>query len=137
MKLRKILSCVLLISLMMLVFAGCAPAAGADAGAGAGGAASSLIMIAVIFVVFYFLMIRPENKRKKKAQEMRDTVAAGDKITTIGGIVGKVVHVSGDKITFETSEDRVRLEVMKWAISSNDGKGADKETADSEETLES
>ena len=137
MKLRKILSCVLLISLMMLVFAGCAPAAGADAGAGAGGAASSLIMIAVIFVVFYFLIIRPDTKRKRKAQEMRDTVAVGDKITTIGGIVGKVVHVSGDKITFETSEDRVRLEVMKWAISSNDGKGADKETADSEETLDS
>ena len=137
---KKLISIIALISLMMLVFAGCAStgaAAGADAGAaGAMGGASGLIMIVVIFVVFYFLMIRPENKRKKKAQEMRDSIEVGDKIVTIGGMIGKVVHVSGDKLTFETGEDRVRIEVTKWAISSNEGKGAAKETSDSEETLE-
>ncbi len=97
---------------------------------------SSLVMIAVIGVVFYFFMIKPEKKRKKQAQEMRDSVDVGDKITTIGGMVGRVVHVAGDKLTFETGEDRVRIEVAKWAVSSNDGKGS-KEKTDSEETLES
>ena len=97
--------------------------------------ASSLIMMVVMVAAFYFLLIRPENKRKKKTQEMRDSVSVGDKIVTIGGIVGKVVHVSDDKITFETGEDRVRLEVTKWAVSSNEGRGADKETTDSEETI--
>ena len=89
----------------------------------------------LIFVIFYFLMIRPENKRKKKAQEMRDSVAVGDKITTIGGMIGKVVHVTEDTITFETGEDRVRIEVTKWAVSVNEGRGADKETVSADETL--
>lgn len=77
----------------------------------------SLIMIVVLFAVMYFLMIRPENKRKKKAQEMRDSLKKGDVITTIGGIVGKIVAVNKDTIIVETSEDRVRMELTKWAVS--------------------
>ena len=80
---------------------------------------STILMLVLMFAIMYFLMIRPENKRKKKAQEMRDNVQVGDKITTIGGMIGRVVHVSDDKLTFETGEDRVRIEVTKWAISSN------------------
>ncbi len=78
---------------------------------------STLVMIAVLFVIMYFLMIRPENKRKKKAQEMRDSLKKGDVITTIGGIVGKIVSVSNDTIVIETSDDRVRMELTKWAVS--------------------
>ena len=134
---KKIMAAVLVVCMMMFAFSACAPAA---AGAGAEGAASSsimsILMIVIVFAVFYFLMIRPENKRKKKAQEMRDSIEVGDKIVTIGGMIGKVVHVSNDKLTFETGEDRVRIEVAKWAISTNEGKGANKETTDSEETLE-
>lgn len=78
---------------------------------------STLVMIAVLFVIMYFLMIRPENKRKKKAQEMRDSLKKGDVITTIGGIVGKIVAVNKDTIIIETSEDRVRMELTKWAVS--------------------
>ena len=96
---------------------------------------STILMLVVLFAIMYFLMIRPENKRKKKAQEMRDSIEVGDKIVTIGGMVGKVVHVTGDKLTFETGEDRVRIEITKWAVSSNEGKGANKETSDSEESL--
>lgn len=77
----------------------------------------SLIMIVVLIALMYFLMIRPENKRKKKAQEMRDSLKKGDVITTIGGIVGKIVSVSKDTIIIETSEDRVRMELTKWAVS--------------------
>ena len=79
---------------------------------------SSIIMIVALFAIMYFMMIRPENKRKKKAQEMRDGLKKGDTITTIGGIIGKVVSVSGDTFVIETSEDRVRLEFAKWALSS-------------------
>ena len=83
----------------------------------AGGGASMLLMIVLMFAVFYFLIIRPENKKKKKADEMRSALTLGDEITTIGGIVGKVVQVTEDTITFETGEDRVRIQVKKWAVS--------------------
>ncbi len=135
MNLKKIISCALILCLALFAFAGCAPAGAAEGGSSMS-AYSGLLMMVVIFVVFYFLMIRPENKRKKKAQEMRDSIAVGDKITTIGGMIGKVVHVAEDRLTFETGEDRVRIEVTKWAVSSNEGKGANKETTDSEESLE-
>lgn len=77
----------------------------------------SIIMIVLLFVVFYFFLIRPENKKKKKLQEMRSNLQVGDQITTIGGMVGKIVSIKDDLITFETGEDRVRVQIMKWGIS--------------------
>ena len=88
-------------------------------GTGAAGGMSSILFLVIIFVVFYFFLIRPENKRKKKLTEMRNNISLGDEIVTIGGIMGKVVQVTEDTVTFETGEDRVRLQVAKWAISSN------------------
>jgi len=76
-----------------------------------------IIMIVAMIAIFYFFMIRPEKKKKKALADMRDSLSVGDNITTIGGIMGKVVSVDGDKVTFETSEDRVRVQVAKWAIS--------------------
>ena len=76
-----------------------------------------IIMIVVMIGIFYFFMIRPESKKKKKLAEMRSSLSTGDTITTIGGIFGKVVQVADDKITFETGEDRVRIQVAKWAVS--------------------
>ena len=78
---------------------------------------STILMLVAMFAIMYFLMIRPENKRKKKAQEMRDSLKKGDVITTIGGIVGRVVMVNKDTIVIETSDDRVRMELTKWAVS--------------------
>lgn len=78
------------------------------------------IMIIAMFALMYFLMIRPENKRKKEAQNMRDSLAVGDEITTIGGITGKVVDVKEDKFVIETGADQVRIEFAKWALSTND-----------------
>ncbi len=78
---------------------------------------TTIIMFAVLIAVFYFFLIRPESKKKKKLQEMRASLAPGDTITTIGGIVGKIVSVNGELITFETGEDRVRMQVTKWAVS--------------------
>ena len=89
-------------------------------GAGMLGDSSGIIMIVVMLAVFYFMLIRPENKRKKEAEQMRSNVRKGDKITTIGGIVGTVVDVKEDKFVIETSADRVRIEFHKWALSTND-----------------
>ena len=89
----------------------------APAGAGMG---STLIMLAVMFGLMYFMLIRPENKRKKEAEQMRSAVKKGDKITTIGGIVGTVVDVKENTIVIETSADQVRIELAKWALSTND-----------------
>ena len=83
------------------------------------GSSGTLMMLVVMFAVFYFFFIRPENKKKKKLEELRSGLEVGDKITTIGGMVGKIVNISGDLITFETGEDRVRIQITKWAISTN------------------
>ena len=89
----------------------------AASGAGLG---STVIMLVLMLAVFYFMLIRPENKRKKEAEEMRSAVKTGDRITTIGGIMGTVVHVKEDRVVLETGADQVRIEIAKWAISSND-----------------
>ncbi len=83
-----------------------------------GGGASMIVMLILMFVIFYFFIIRPENKKKKKADEMRNSLSVGDEITTIGGMLGKIVQVTEDTITFETGEDRVRIQTRKWAVSS-------------------
>ena len=69
---------------------------------------SSIIMIVLMFGLLYFMMIRPEKKRKQQAQQMRDGLKKGDTITTIGGIIGKVVAIDKDTFVIETSDDRVR-----------------------------
>ena len=86
----------------------------------AGGMGGSIVMLLVMFAVFYFMLIRPENKRKKEAEQMRSSVKTGDKIITIGGIVGTVVNVKDTRIVIETGADQVRIEFEKWAISSNE-----------------
>lgn len=91
-----------------------------DATAAAGGMGSTLIMVVLMLAVFYFMLIRPENKRKKEAEEMRSAVKVGDKITTIGGICGTVVNIKDDKLVIETGADQVRIELAKWAMSTNE-----------------
>ena len=86
----------------------------------AGGMGSTIVMMVAMLAIFYFMLIRPENKRKKEAEQMRSSVRKGDKITTIGGIIGTVVDVKENNIVIETSADQVRIEFAKWAISSNE-----------------
>lgn len=85
-----------------------------------GGMGSTLIMLVVMVAVFYFMLIRPENKRKKEAENMRSSVKTGDKVITIGGITGTVVNVKEDKFVLETGADQVRIEFAKWALSTNE-----------------
>ena len=116
----RALALVLSAVMMVCLFAGCATTtdASADGTASSGGSWSMIIMIVLMIAVFYFFLIRPENKKKKAAEEMRSNLSVGDQITTIGGIIGRIVQVKGESIVFETSEDRVRMEVTKWAVSS-------------------
>jgi len=79
---------------------------------------STIIMLVLMFAMLYFVMTRPENKRKKEAQNMRDSLAVGDEITTIGGITGTICAVKENTIVIETGADRVRIEFTKWAVSS-------------------
>lgn len=99
--------------------AAAAPAAGADG--------SMIIMLVALIAVFYFFMIRPESKRKKEAQQMRDALKVGDNITTIGGVIGDVVSIKENSFVIETSADQVRVEFSKFALSTNNT--AEKEAA--------
>ena len=78
---------------------------------------SMIIVLVAMVAIFYFFMIRPEKKKKKALADMREALSVGDSITTIGGLLGKVVSIDGEKITFETGDDRVRIQITKWAIS--------------------
>ena len=78
-----------------------------------------IIMLIAVFAIMYFLMIRPEQKKKKEAEQLRANLKKGDKITTIGGIVGKIVNIKDENIVIETGEDQVRMELLKWAVMTN------------------
>lgn len=92
----------------------------------------SIIMIVAMVAIFYFLIIRPENKKKKAANEMRESLKVGDEITTIGGVVGTICAIKKETIVLETGADRVRIEFTKWAISSK-GKQQEAEAAPMEQ----
>ena len=76
-----------------------------------------ILIVALMLAMIYFFMIRPESKRKKEAQTLRDSLTVGDNITTIGGMTGTICKVDENTVVFETGADRVRIEVTKWAIS--------------------
>ena len=131
---KKILSFVMtvaivILSLSMVVFAdtgatdgGTATDAASTAGTSAGGGSTSqawlmiVIYIAFFAVIGYFLIYRPNKKRKKQEEELRSSIILGDEVTTIGGIVGRVVNIKDDNITIETSLDKTLMEFKNWAI---------------------
>ena len=113
---KRIISILAVAVLICAMVSGCAPAASGSSSST--GNWTSLIMLVVIMVIFYFMIMRPESKKKKQQEQMRNELSVGDEIITIGGLVGKIVSVSEENIVFETSEDRVRIEVTKWAVSS-------------------
>ena len=86
---------------------------------------SPIIMIVFLFVALYFFMIRPQKKQEKKDAEMRDSLAVGDEVTTIGGIIGKVVSIKGETFVLETTRDKTKIRFLKGAIRSVDVKAAD------------
>lgn len=93
---------------------------------------SMIIMIVAMVAIFYFMIIRPEKKKKKEEEQLRNSLKEGDKITTIGGVVGKIVDIDGENIVIETSKDRVRVEFKKWAVGTNDTAAEDAKKARAE-----
>ena len=76
-------------------------------------------LMAALFGVMYFVMIRPQKKKQKEEQQMRDAIQSGDEITTIGGICGRVVTVKEDSLVIETGADRTKMKITRWAIQTN------------------
>lgn len=98
----------------------------AEGTAGAGSLISMFLPLILIFVVFYFLMLRPQKKQERKEAQMRDNLQVGDEVTTIGGIIGRVVSIKDETFTLETSRDRTKIRFVRNAIKSVDVKIADR-----------
>ena len=81
---------------------------------------ATLLMLPLLLVAFYFLFIRPQKKQEKKIQDMRNSIKVGDEITTIGGIIGKVVSIKDETLIIETGRDRTKIRILKSAIRSVD-----------------
>ena len=79
----------------------------------------------LVIVVFYFILIRPQRKRDKADEEMRNNLAVGDVVTTRGGIIGKVTNIKDDEITIQTGSDSVKIRVMRWAVAKKEEKISD------------
>ncbi|MEA4911455.1 MAG: preprotein translocase subunit YajC [Oscillospiraceae bacterium] len=80
-----------------------------------GGYGTIILMVAML-AVMYFILIRPQKKKEKQLQELRNSIDVGDGVTTIGGIVGRVVSVKDDTVLVETGSDRTKLRFYKWAV---------------------
>ena len=81
-----------------------------------GGGIGSIIIIVVMFAALYFFMVRPQKKQEKETQNMRNNLQVGDEITTIGGIIGKIVSIKEETVTIETSHDRSKIRILRSAV---------------------
>ena len=77
---------------------------------------AQFLPLVVLIVVFYFVLIRPQRKRDKQEREMRNSISVGDEISTIGGFIGRVVSIKDDTLVIESSSDRTKLKIYRWAI---------------------
>ena len=90
-----------------------------------GGMWGTVIMIGLLFVFLYFFMIRPQKKQERKDAEMRDSLSVGDEVTTIGGIIGKVISIKGETFVLETTREKTQIRFLKGAIRTIDVKVAE------------
>ena len=89
--------------------------------AGGGGGMLSIVLMVVLFIgVFYFFGIRPQKKQEREAAQMRNSLMVGDEITTIGGIIGKIVSIKEETMVIETTRDHTRIRLLKSAVRSVD-----------------
>ena len=86
--------------------------------AASGGFAMQLMVLVVFIAIMYFLLIRPQKKKEKKIQDMRNSLQVGDEIITIGGICGKIVKTKDDSIVIQVGADKIKFEMMRWSVSS-------------------
>ena len=94
-------------------------------GSAGGGSMGLLIAMVVMLLVLYFVGMRPQKKQEKAQNEMRNNLQVGDEITTIGGIIGKVVSIKEETCVIETSHERTKIRILKTSISRVDVKAQD------------
>ena len=82
-----------------------------------GGQLSMILPLIILLLVMYFLLIRPQKKREKEVNAMRSGVQVGDEIITIGGICGKIVKTKEESLIIQVGADKVKFEIMRWAVS--------------------
>ena len=104
------------------------------AAAAGGDMMSTIIMLVLFMAIFWFLIIRPQKKKDQQTKEMQNSLGKGDKVTTIGGIVGTVLSVKDDSVVIETGSDKTKLTFKKWAIGAVDAKKAEKKAEVKEES---
>ena len=80
---------------------------------------ATFIPLILMIVVFYFQLIRPQKKRDKEVQKMRENIEIADEIVTIGGIIGRIVSIKDDTIVIETAGDRSKIRLARWSIQQN------------------
>lgn len=83
---------------------------------GGGNIGVTIGMIAVVIIVFYFFGMRPQKKQEQAMTQMRDNLRVGDEITTIGGIIGKIVSIKEETMIIETGRDHTRIRLLKTAV---------------------
>jgi len=76
-----------------------------------------LMPLVLLIFIMYFLLIRPQKKREKTINQMRNSLKVGDEIITIGGICAKIIKLKDDKLTIEVGSDKTKFEIMRWAVS--------------------
>ena len=86
-----------------------------------------ILMLGGLLLVMYCVMIRPQRKQEKEQNDMRNNLAVGDEITTIGGIIGKIVSIKEETCVIETSHERTKIRILKTAVSRVDVKAEDAE----------
>lgn len=80
---------------------------------------ATFIPLILMFVVFYFILIRPQKKREKEVQKMRENIEIADEVVTIGGIIGRIVSIKDDTVVIETAGDRSKIRLTRWSIQQN------------------
>ena len=81
------------------------------------GTLTMILPLIVLLAVMYFLLIRPQKKREKEVNAMRKGLQVGDEIITIGGICGKIVKTKDESLVIQVGADKVKFEIMRWAVS--------------------
>ena len=122
---KRIAAIVITAVFATIALTGCMPMGGTGIDAGTGDAPQTnslmgFLPLILIVVVFYFILIRPQNKKNKQVNQMRSALKRGDRVTTIGGFVGRVTRVRDEVVTIEVGSDKTKMDIMRWGISKID-----------------
>ena len=85
----------------------------------------TIVMLVAMVAIFYFFLYRPQKKQEKAQNEMRNSLSIGDEITTIGGIIGKIVSIKEETLVLETTKEKTKIRILRSAVRTVDVKAED------------